>query len=124
GTPSLGYYSRAMDFIASRVSDPVFCLFSDDPEWVRDNLRHQATVVPMTINGPDRGFRDVQLMSACRHHILANSSFSWWGAWLNPSPDKIVVAPTPWFLNQALDTRDLLPPGWIAMPARDERPDR
>ncbi len=119
GVPSLGYYRRAMDYAASRVADPVFYVFSDDHDWVRDNLRHPAPLVQMTVNAPERGFRDIQLMSACRHHILANSSFSWWGAWMNTSPDKIVIAPMPWFLDKRLDTRDLLPPDWIIMPAYD-----
>jgi GT2 family glycosyltransferase len=123
GVPSLGYYRRAMDNIASRVADPVFYVFSDDHDWVRDNLRHPAPLVQMTANGPERGFRDIQLMSACKHHILANSSFGWWGAWMNTSADKIVIAPTPWFLDEGLDTRDLLPPGWIEMPAYDQRAD-
>jgi len=124
GAPSLGYYRRAMDYVASRVSDPVFYLFSDDPDWACSNVHYPAPIVPMTINAPDRGFRDMQLMSACKHFILANSSFSWWGAWMNEASDKIVVAPTPWFLNKDLDTRDLLPAGWIAMPAYDQRPPR
>ena len=124
GIPSLGYYRRAMDYVASRVADPVFYVFSDDHDWVRDNLRHAAPLVPMTVNGPERGFRDIQLMSACKHYILANSSFSWWGAWMNASSDRIVIAPTPWFLDKGLDTRDLLPPDWIVMPAHDRHADK
>ncbi len=123
GVPSLGYYRRAMDHVASRVADPVFYVFSDDHDWVRDNLRQPAPMVHVTVNGPERGFRDVQLMSACKHHILANSSFGWWGAWMNTSSDKIVIAPTPWFLDKELDTRDLLPPGWIEIPAYDQHAD-
>jgi glycogen synthase len=124
GVPSLSYYRHAMDYIASRVADPVFYVFSDDHDWVRDNLRHPAPLVQITVNGPEHGFRDIRLMSACKHHILANSSFSWWGAWMNTSADKIVIAPTPWFLDKGLDTRDLLPPGWMALPAYDQRADR
>jgi hypothetical protein len=120
GVLSPSYYKRAMDYIASRVSDPVFYVFSDGHDWVRDNLRHPAPLVQITVNGPERGFRDIQLMSACKHHILANSSFGWWGAWMNASRDKIVIAPTPWFLNKALDTRDLLPPSWVVMPVYDQ----
>jgi hypothetical protein len=56
-------------------------------------------------------------MAACRHHILANSTFSWWGAWLNPSPDKIVVAPDPWFRDASLDSRDIVPEGWLRLGA-------
>jgi len=123
GVLSLGYYRRAMDSVALHVADPVFYVFSDDHDWVRDNLRHPAPLVQMTVNGPEQGFRDIQLMSACKHHILANSSFSWWGAWMNTSPDKIVIAPTPWFLDKGLDTRDVLPPGWTAIEAYDQHAD-
>lgn len=116
GSASLNYYRKAMQWMVERVSDPAFFVFSDDPDWVRDNFRFEGTLVQVTVNGPDRGFRDVQLMSACKHHILANSSFSWWGAWLNPSVDKIVVAPTPWFLGNPASTQDLLPSGWTSLP--------
>jgi hypothetical protein len=85
---------------------------------VRDNLRYDAPLVQITGNGPQLAFRDIQLMSACRHHILANSSFSWWGAWMNPSPEKIVVAPTPWVRDSKFDDRDLIPSGWTKMPAQ------
>jgi hypothetical protein len=120
GVPSVKYYTSAMDYIASRVSNAIFYVFSDDLHWASQNLGQLAPVELMTADGPDCGFRDIQLMSACKHHILANSSFSWWGAWLNTSSNKIVIAPTPWFLNNALDTRDLLPRGWIRMPAHNE----
>jgi len=119
GLLPLGYYRRAMDYIAERVSDPVFFVFSDDIGWVKDNLRHPVAMEMMSINRADQGHRDLQLMTACRHHILANSTFSWWGAWMSESAAKIVIAPTPWFLNMSLDTRDLLPGGWTAMEAYD-----
>lgn len=113
GTCTLDYYRDAMEFVGARVEDPHFFVFSDDPAWARENLvsGHPTNVVDC--NGPDRAYEDMRLMSLCRHHIIANSSFSWWGAWLCKNPDKIVIAPARWFANAALDTRDLLPERWI-----------
>jgi hypothetical protein len=74
--------------------------------------------VPTTFvdaNPSDSGYRDMLLMARCRHHIIANSSFSWWGAWLNPSREKIVVAPRQWFRANSNDTRDLIPPNWVRL---------
>ena len=113
GTCSLDYYHRAAEFICDRVDAPHFFVFSDDPEWATKHLRLDAAITYLTDNPSTHGFRDLQLMSRCRHHIIANSSFSWWGAWLNPSPDKIVVAPQKWFNEGQRDTRDLLPKGWV-----------
>jgi hypothetical protein len=115
GTCSLDYYRRAAEFIFDRVDEPHFFVFSDDPEWVTKHLRLDAAITYVTVNPSTHGFRDLHLMCGCRHHIIANSSFSWWGAWLNPSPDKIVVAPKRWFNEAQHDTRDLLPKGWVSI---------
>ena len=115
GVLDLDYYRRAAAFIADRVSDLHFFVFSDDPVWAREylNIPHPVSVVDQ--NGADRCHEDLRLMSGCKHHIIANSSFSWWGAWLNPSPDKIVVAPERWFDEYPADTRDLCPAGWVRL---------
>ncbi len=115
GTCSPGYYRAATAAIAARVSAPHFFVFSDDQAWTQANVTLEGPTTYVSANPPDRGFRDMQLMSRCQHHVIANSSFSWWGAWLNPSPDKIVVAPQRWFAAGANDTRDLLPAGWIRL---------
>ncbi|WP_300156628.1 alpha-1,2-fucosyltransferase [Solidesulfovibrio sp.] len=113
GACSLEYYRRAVDHVAGRVTAPHFYLFSDDPDWVRENLRlaHPCTVVD---GNADDGAADMALMRACAHHVVANSSFSWWGAWLGENPEKIVVAPRHWF-REPKDTRDLIPSQWIAL---------
>ncbi|UWQ18475.1 alpha-1,2-fucosyltransferase [Jannaschia sp. M317] len=112
GTCDGAYYARALDLIRARVPDLRIHAFSDDPAWVRDNL---SLPVPMEVvelpgAGPEV---DMHLMSLCRHHIIANSTFSWWGAWLNPAQGKIVVAPEVWFRDPALTNADLIPAGWL-----------
>lgn len=89
---------------------PVFFVFSDDISWVKGNLDIPQAVYIEGNTGKD-AYIDMQLMSLCRHHIIANSSFSWWGAWLNPAPDKIVLAPDRWFIGR--ERPDILPEKWI-----------
>ncbi|MCH7643659.1 MAG: alpha-1,2-fucosyltransferase [Myxococcales bacterium] len=115
GVCSLDYYRTAIDYISERVSTPVFFLFSDEPEWVRENLEFRGSATVIDHNGPEAGYEDLRLMSQCAHHIIANSSFSWWGAWLNPNRNKIVVAPEKWFADGLRDTSDLLPANWVKL---------
>jgi hypothetical protein len=115
GVCSLDYYQRAVEFIKGRTEAPHVFIFSDDPEWSRTYLRFSAPTTFVDVNSPDNGVADLRLMSGCRHHILANSSFSWWGAWLNPSTAKIVIAPSRWFADAAHDTQDLIPPAWVRL---------
>ena len=112
GTCSIDYYQQCAALVAAKVRQPHFFLFSDDPQWVAANL---VLDHPMTlVSDPSLSeYDDLRLMSSCRHHIIANSSFSWWGAWLNPSPDKIVLAPARWGSDSRWNDRDLIPPGWI-----------
>ena len=106
------YYSRGIELIRSKIPDPVFYFFSDDINWVKDHLQiSQATYVSTNI--AKTHIEDLYLMSRCKHNIIANSSFSWWGAWLNNSPDKIVIAPGKWFNKGPKDTQDLVPDEWI-----------
>ncbi len=115
GICSPDYYQRAVDYITARAGGPHLFVFSDDRQWTRANLRFAAPTTFVGANSPDCGYRDMQLMARCRHHIVANSSFSWWGAWLNPSPEKIVVAPSRWFNQARSDTRDLIPEDWVRL---------
>lgn len=116
GTCTLDYYRRAVDLIAGKMPEkPVIYTFSDDPVWVRENLVLPHEMRVMDHNDSDHNYEDLRLMSACRHHIVANSSFSWWGAWLNPSVDKIVAAPARWFANPKLSNADIVPPSWLRL---------
>lgn len=109
GVLSKSYYDTALKTIIDKVGQPVtLFVFSDDTEWCASNM--PGTIV----KGTDR-YDDLQLISLCSHGIIANSSFSWWGEWLNKNPNKIVVAPKQWFVNSAIDTRDLIPERWIRL---------
>ncbi|MFZ3071954.1 MAG: alpha-1,2-fucosyltransferase [Thermodesulfobacteriota bacterium] len=107
------YYKVAIEKIAEKVKDPRFFVFSDDIAWAKENLKITHPVNFMDQNGPDKAYEDMRLMSLCKHHVIANSSFSWWGAWLCKNPKKIVIAPEKWFNKKELDTRDLIPEKWI-----------
>lgn len=115
GVCSLDYYRAAVSHIRSTVAEPHLFVFSDDHDWTRENLKLDLPTTYVVANSADRGFRDMQLMSLCRHHVIANSSFSWWGAWLNPSPEKVVVAPARWFAAGENDTKDLVPTAWVRL---------
>jgi len=116
GICGLTYYRRAMQKIAERVSHPRFYVFTNDPEFVQENLRNAFTTVCVTHNTGQKSYEDMRLMSCCRHHIIANSSFSWWGAWLNSNTDKIVIGPSPVFDQQIMPDDDFLPETWIRIP--------
>lgn len=115
GICSLDYYEKAVNFITKRKSNCQFYLFSDDPIWVLDNFKinHPTTIIDH--NNASTNYEDLRLMSLCKHNIIANSSFSWWGAWLNNNPDKIVIAPKIWFADTEKNeqTIDLIPDKWI-----------
>jgi hypothetical protein len=115
GTCDLDYYQRCVDDLAKKVKEPHFFVFSDEPEWARDNLRLPFAMTIVDHNGPDHAHEDLRLMSQCRHHILANSGFSWWGAWLDRRQDKLVYVPREWFKSNRYDTDTLLLPSWIRM---------
>lgn len=114
GLCTLDYYRHSIQYIAERVQQPNFFIFSDDIAWVRDNLNFPYQSQYVDCNSGKESYNDMRLMSMCNHHIIANSSFSWWGAWLNPKLDKIVLAPKNWFANQA-DSSDLLPQSWVKL---------
>ena len=91
------YYKGAMNYFRAKYSDCEFFLFTNDLEWGRTIEEDNVTLVECCQDNP--AYMDMALMSSCKHNIIANSSFSWWGAWLNKNPEKIVVAPSKWFNN-------------------------
>ncbi len=101
------YYKRAVDYMRSKIEDPYLFIFSDDMEWVKEHMEFDLDY--LLIRG--YGFSDCEelvLMSMCKHNIAANSTFSYWGAWLNPSTEKIVTAPRGWRLKIIPDSWALL----------------
>ena len=112
GLCDLNWYHRAVEIIAHDVSNPHFYIFSDDYEWATKNLQlsHPTHFIEPQKDGYES--IDMHLMSLCQHNIIANSSFSWWGAWLNQNLQKRVIAPANWFANAPHDTRDLIPTSW------------
>ena len=114
GLCSLDYYRRAINYISNRVVNPVFYIFSDDIPWARENLQLEHSCHYVGNNKGRESYNDMRLMSQCQHHIIANSSFSWWGAWLNPREDKIVIAPRIWVAGN-FDTSDIVPDTWVQL---------
>lgn len=110
GLMGLDYYAEAIKRIRKRVPETSFFVFSDDPEWCKQNLKVPSPATYIDHNKD--GAEDMRLMTACKHHIIANSTFSWWAAWLNPNEDKLVYAPKHWFVNTDMDTGDILPANW------------
>lgn len=114
GVCSLEYYQKAITYFTERLEKVHFFIFSDDPEWVIQNLIMDHPHTFVSHNTGENSYNDMRLMSLCQHHIIANSSFSWWGAWLNPSKEKIVIAPKKWF-HKNLNSADLIPHSWIRL---------
>lgn len=108
------YYRDAIQYVSGRVEQPHFFIFSDDIAWAKDNLKTSSPCQFVDHNRGAESYNDMRLMSLCRHHIIANSSFSWWGAWLNHDTDKIVVAPKKWFAKES-NLKDLYPRGWVTL---------
>jgi hypothetical protein len=111
------YYKNAVAEITKHVLSPTWFVFSDDIEWVKEHLSFPGTVIYVSGEAANDQ-EELLLMAACAHNVIANSSFSWWGAWLNQNPEKIVVAPSPWFDTRPQDHADLLPSSWTRIPKK------
>jgi len=114
GECTVEYYEQAIAKIRSLVPSAVFFMISDDIAWVKKQFAGQDHFV-FVENGKGAGHEDMQLMSQCRHNIIANSSYSWWGAWLNANPEKIVIAPKKWFNDNSRNTENIYPHAWITL---------
>lgn len=112
GTCSLDYYKKAVEYITKKVENPHFFIFSDDIDWVIKNFKIEYPFMVVDFN-QEKEYFDLNLMKNCKHNIIANSSFSWWGGWLNENPQKIVIAPKKWTLKK--QKCDILPSGWVKL---------
>ena len=113
GACDLTYYAKAIEYIKEEVESPTFYIFSDDIEWVKENLKLENGVY---VSNPEiRDYEELILMSKCSHNIIANSSFSWWGAWLNSNQKKIVIAPKQWTTRKSSDDLKILPKEWVQL---------
>lgn len=112
GVLDICYYNEAMKIISSKVNNPHFFVFSDDIYWAENNLKSDFPIYFIK----DHNYSNVEelyLMTLCDHHIIANSTFSWWGAWLSKNPQKIVIAPQKWFSCFEANIKGLIPDEWI-----------
>ncbi|MFH0972649.1 MAG: alpha-1,2-fucosyltransferase, partial [Patescibacteria group bacterium] len=106
----LDYYKKAINLIAEKFPNPTIFIFSDDLKWCKENIKIKYPIVFVKGN---KNYEDLIMMSKCSHNIIANSSFSWWGAWLNNNPNKIVIAPQKWLNNPNINYSDIIPSTWI-----------
>ncbi|MEL6647298.1 MAG: alpha-1,2-fucosyltransferase [Pseudomonadota bacterium] len=110
------YYSAAVARLAEDLRQPLTCfVFSNDPGWARGHLQLGTETVVVDINDETKGHFDMHLQSLCAHNIIANSTFSWWGAWLRETPEKRVIAPKTWFAPGKPANADICPARWIRL---------
>lgn len=112
GVLSLDYYSQAVKGLTQTVTNPHFYIFSDDPGWAKENLKLNFPATFVSHNGDEKNYEDLRLMARCKHHIIGNSTFSWWGAWLGKKPNQIVYAPKRYHVHDNIPTTDLYPGTW------------
>jgi hypothetical protein len=111
----LAYYKRAIEFIQKHIDDPVFLVFSDQIPLAKQLLTIEANFIFIDASFSKNADEDFYLMQCCQHHIIANSTFSWWAAYLNQQPHKKVVAPQKWYKKHFGGTTDLYPENWVIL---------
>lgn len=115
GLCDMDYYQTAVSAMKARFPDIHVFVFSDEPDWAKSNLILEVPTHFVDANSMDKGHIDLELMRHCKHHVIANSSFSWWGSWLGESDHQVVYAPKGWFANTSTDTSDVVPERWIQL---------
>jgi hypothetical protein len=112
---SVEYYQRAVDLVRAQISQPAFFVFGDDMVWAAQELSWLEPKILVRTPPPNDDVKDLALMSACRHHILANSTFSWWAAWLGQTNGGLIIAPALGWSDSHGCPRDLFPDGWTLL---------
>lgn len=115
---SIDYYYKAVNQITANLQSPHFFIFSDDWQWVQTNFKLSYPVTYVTLNNEEHCYEDLRLISLCKYHITANSTFSWWGSWLSDNPNKVVITPKHWLKNDYLFPEwynHLLPLTWYKL---------
>lgn len=113
GLLDIDYYYKSINLIKSKINNPKFFIFSDDIDWCKANINFNET--ELFFVSKLKNYQDLILMSRCKHNVIANSTFSWWSAWLNKNNNKIVLAPKKWLAINGLDYSDLIPKSWIIL---------
>ncbi len=112
GVLSLNYYQKALELLSKQEKDLHIYVFSDDPKWAKENLQTNHPTTFVSHNGDAKNYEDLHLMITCKHHIIGNSTFSWWGAWLGLKSGQRVFAPRNYYLEQDVSGTDFYPPTW------------
>ncbi len=115
GVCDIDYYNKAVDSIIEKIRNPILFVFSDEIAWAKENLKTPIDTFYVEHNNSEKAHEDLRLMSLCKHNIIANSSFSWWGAWLNANKSKIVITPNKWFKTNKFNLVDIIPEKWIKL---------
>jgi len=113
GFIGLDYYLEGMKLLLGKNPETHFFVFSDDIDWAKENLPYpERTTFVQSINSSDAVIQELELMTHCQNHLIANSSLSWWAAWLSKNPNGVILCPKKWMNDTSLDLNDLLPPSW------------
>ncbi len=113
GIVPIEYYKNSVELLLTHYCNLKFFIFSDDMKWCKENLNFVPDPVFVVLEETGKDCEEMYLMSQCKHNIIANSTFSWWGAWLNQNPEKNVISPKSWFSDKTINTSDLIPSSWI-----------
>lgn len=115
GDLSLDYYSKAIEFIGRNFENIKLFIFSDSPDWAQNNFQTKLPIRFICHNNDSKNYEDMRLLSLCKHQVIANSSFSWWAAWLNSNKNKMVVAPKSWFITGKNKNLSIIPKDWVEL---------